>query len=110
MTQTRSRSFVERLANQVSGLVIASLTWRVIAPLFEIEHDWGRNIRITLIFATISIIRGYVVRRLFNWLDSRRKKVCLIDGDIYYIDGEPYLVKFGSETVRSIYGTDRKNN
>lgn len=73
--QTRKKSLLESFVNVLSGFVIASIAWRfIIAPLFNIEHSWGKNMAITLIFSVISITRGYCVRRVFNMIDRNIHK------------------------------------
>ena len=64
--QTRVMSLVEALANIAVGYGIAVLTQIVVFPLFGLHASLGDNLVIGGIFTCISLIRGYVLRRLFN--------------------------------------------
>ena len=65
--QTKLESLIETVVNISSGFVIAMITWEVIVkPYLGISTDLSENFTITLIFTSISIIRGYFWRRFFN--------------------------------------------
>lgn len=68
MSQSKRKSLVEALVNQVSGFVLSVLIFQyIIGPyLLGIEPNWIHNINITIIFTVVSVIRSYFVRRLFN--------------------------------------------
>ncbi|MGH7745305.1 MAG: DUF7220 family protein [Candidatus Dormibacteria bacterium] len=46
-------------------------TQLTIFPLFHLHTGLVNNIYITLIFTSTSILRGFCVRRLFNWIHRR---------------------------------------
>lgn len=72
--QSHLASLVEQILNVSSGFLIALLVWIfLIVPVFDIEVTMLDNLTITAIFTITSIIRGYCVRRLFNWLTVRRE-------------------------------------
>lgn len=67
MTQHHVDSIMEALCNQAVGFVVAMATYIfIINPLFDLKSSASESFWITMIFTAISIIRGYVIRRLFN--------------------------------------------
>ena len=67
MSQSKLSSLIESLLNVGSGFVVSSLLWSfVIVPVYEIEVTVTQNLEITAIFTVISVIRGYIWRRVFN--------------------------------------------
>ena len=71
--QTRRMSLIEALANVVVGFGVAVLTQRVVFPLFGIETDWSVDFAIGGLFTVVSIVRSYVMRRVFETLAGRCK-------------------------------------
>ncbi len=73
MPQKRTTSLIESLLNVGSGALISYLTWRfIIAPGFDLSVSEVENIQITAIFTVISVIRGFIWRRFFNYLEWRK--------------------------------------
>ena len=70
--QTKKMSLIETIVSVAIGYVVALLSQIVVFPLFDIEVSLIDNLLIGLLFTVISIIRGYYVRRLFNWIDFNR--------------------------------------
>ena len=66
MTQTRKKSLIEAITNTVAGLVTSFLIQIVIYPAMGIPVSINQNIIITFVFFVASIVRSYVVRRIFN--------------------------------------------
>ena len=66
--QTRRQSMIETAASVAIGYVVALSSQIVIFPLFGIHATMSDNLLIGAWFTVISIIRGYFVRRFFNWL------------------------------------------
>jgi len=65
--QSRRVSLIESCLNVGSGFVVALTVWEVvIEPVFGIDKDFRENLCITAIFTVVSIVRGYLWRRLFN--------------------------------------------
>lgn len=64
--QSRLYSFIESLTNVAIGYLVALASQIVVFPLFGIHIPLKDNIMIGGVFTVISIIRSYVVRRLFN--------------------------------------------
>lgn len=68
MEQSKLESGIESLVNQFSGILLAFLTWRfIVIPVWDMpDPGFVQNVGITLVFTTISIVRGYLWRRFFN--------------------------------------------
>ena len=66
--QTRRQSMIETAASVAIGYVVALLSQIVIFPMFGIHATMTDNLLIGAWFTVISIIRGYSVRRFFNWM------------------------------------------
>lgn len=70
--QSKRRSLVETVLNQLSGIAIAFCVWRwIVCPWQNIVHDPLTNMKITLLFFSVSVVRGYVWRRIFNRGESK---------------------------------------
>jgi len=67
MTQSRIDSAMETVTNTAIGYVIAVVANAVILPAtLGIEVSMGDNLLIAALFTVISLIRGYLIRRMFN--------------------------------------------
>lgn len=68
MTQSRVMSFVEAATNVVVGYVLAIATQIAVFPLFGLEAALVDHLAIGLAFLGVSLVRGYLLRRLFERL------------------------------------------
>ena len=66
--QTKRKSFFESIVQTLIGLLTSILIQFILYPLMGIPVTIFQNIIITFVFFIVSIIRGYLVRRLFNKL------------------------------------------
>jgi len=66
--QTRIQSFIESVANVAIGYVVALVTQLIAFPLLGIPVSIEQNLLIGVIFTAVSLVRSYVVRRAFNWM------------------------------------------
>lgn len=57
---------MESLANIVVGYGVAVSTQIIVFPLFGLHASLGENLLIAGVFTTISLVRSYVLRRIFN--------------------------------------------
>lgn len=74
--QTAKGSLVETLVGTAVGFCISVATWEfVVKPIWHLETSFVSNLTITLLFTVISIARGYVLRRFFNMLTHKNKKM-----------------------------------
>jgi hypothetical protein len=71
MVQKKRHSLLESCVSTGIGFTIAYVTTVLVLPLFNLRPSAAEAFWITSIFTVISIIRGYYVRRLFNWLHLR---------------------------------------
>ena len=68
MTQSRAMSFVEAATNVVVGYVLAIATQIAVFPLFGLEAALVDHLAIGSAFLGVSLVRGYLLRRLFERL------------------------------------------
>ena len=66
MRQSRRMSLVEAAANVMIGYSIAVATQVMVFPIFGIHITLADDLRIGLVFAMVSILRSYALRRLFE--------------------------------------------
>ncbi len=71
MRQSRFMSLIEAAANVVVGYVLAIATQIAVFPWFGIEAALGEHLAIGLVFLGVSLIRGYLLRRLFERFRAR---------------------------------------
>ena len=64
--QSRLASFIESVVNIAIGYGVAVGSQLAIFPLFGIDIPLSDNLAIGLWFTAISLVRSYVVRRMFN--------------------------------------------
>jgi len=65
--QSRLQSFFEAVANVVLGYGVALGAQLIVFPWFSINIPMASNIAIGFIFTMVSLVRSYLLRRLFNW-------------------------------------------
>lgn len=68
MSQSRTMSAVESVANVVIGYGVAVATQAAVFPLFGIHVGVSDHLLIGLLFTAVSLARSYLLRRLFNRL------------------------------------------
>ena len=66
MKQTKRHSLLESLTNILIGYFTAIGSQILVFPLFDIIIPLTDNLLIGLYFTTISLIRSYIIRRVFN--------------------------------------------
>jgi hypothetical protein len=64
--QSKQKSLIESITQTVVGLVISFAIQLVIYPMLNIPVSFNQNLIITAVFFVASIIRGYVIRRIFT--------------------------------------------
>jgi len=69
--QSRISSLIETIVSIAIGFIIALCAQLLIFPYFGIQVSLSANLKITGLFTIVSVIRGYWVRRLFNYLHKR---------------------------------------
>lgn len=68
--QTKTVSMIESILNVVIGYGVALLSQIIIFPIYGIDINLKTNIVIGFWFTLISIIRSFIIRRLFNRLSE----------------------------------------
>jgi hypothetical protein len=68
--QSRTMSLAEALANVAVGFTIAVLTQRAVFPLLGISTTLPTDLAIGAVFTVVSVVRSYLMRRLFERLGS----------------------------------------
>ena len=68
MSQSRTMSAAESVANVAIGYGIALLTQVVVFGALEIPVSLDQNLWIGAVFTVVSLVRSYVMRRIFNRL------------------------------------------
>lgn len=66
MKQTKQKSLIESIIQTIIGLGTSILIQVILYPMMGIPVTFSQNLIITLVFFTISIVRGYFVRRIFE--------------------------------------------
>lgn len=64
--QSRAMSMAEAIINVVIGFVITLGVQLVVYPAFGLHTSFGINLSIAGIFTLVSILRSYVMRRVFE--------------------------------------------
>jgi hypothetical protein len=74
MSQSRTMSLVESIANVSIGYGVAVATQSAIFPLFGLRTTLAENLAMGAIFTVVSIARSYCLRRAFEriWVRTRR--------------------------------------
>lgn len=64
--QSRKHSVAETVANVAVGYVVAMAAQMTILPLFGVHISHAQNLSMGAVFTAVSIVRSYVLRRVFN--------------------------------------------
>lgn len=81
MGQSKKMSALESVFNVMVGFGIAFLTQLVVFPIFDIHAPFETHVMISTIFTVVSLVRSYVLRRIFNKLDVRKKEFMQIHSE-----------------------------
>ena len=67
-SQTRRMSLVESIANTAAGFALSLLIQLCLFSWMSIETTTGQNLTMSGVFTLASLVRGYLMRRLFlHW-------------------------------------------
>lgn len=85
MSQTKRNSFIEALTNTAIGYGINYAANLIIFPFFGMHISPKANIILGLIYTGISIVRGYILRRVFNRMtgDARESRAAGVKMHVY---------------------------
>jgi len=67
--QSKKRSFVEAVTNVLVGYLVAVISNLIVLPLFGYQVSLFDGFAIGVVFTVISLIRSYMIRRVFNYYD-----------------------------------------
>ena len=70
--QSKKMSTIEAVANVLIGYLIALASQLLIFPLFGIHVTLADNVLIGVLFAIVSLVRSYILRRIFNKIKENR--------------------------------------
>lgn len=71
--QNKRMSLIETITSTAIGFFISLILINIVLPLYAFDVKLGQSVAITIIFTVASILRGYGVRRLFNYIHSNLK-------------------------------------
>ena len=74
MSQSRTMSLVESIANVLAGFGVAVATQIAIFPLFGLRTTLAANLAMGAIFTVVSIARSYCLRRVFERIRLRAER------------------------------------
>jgi hypothetical protein len=66
MNQTKKQSLIESITQTIIGMIVSLCIQLVIYDVLNIKVTFAQNLIITFVFLVSSILRGYIIRRIFN--------------------------------------------
>lgn len=72
MTQSRTMSLAESVANVIVGYGVAVVAQIMIFPIFGLHTTLGQNLAMGGIFTGVSLVRSYLLRRVFEAIRVRK--------------------------------------
>lgn len=69
--QSKRGSMIESFVGTFIGIITSILTQAIVYPLYGFEVTFSQNIGITAIFTIVSLVRGYLVRRMFCKINNK---------------------------------------
>lgn len=66
MRQGRAISAIEAATNVIVGWVVALLAQLLVFPVIGLQVTVAQNLGLSAVFASISLARSYILRRLFE--------------------------------------------
>ena len=66
--QSRMMSAIEASANVAIGYLVSVAANILILPLFGYDVTVADSFAIGLAFTAVSLVRSYILRRVFNWI------------------------------------------
>jgi membrane protein implicated in regulation of membrane protease activity len=74
MSQSRTMSLVESIANVLAGFGVAVAMQIAVFPLFGLRTSLAENLAMGAIFTLVSIVRSYCLRRVFERIRARAER------------------------------------
>ena len=69
--QSKKFSLMEAVTNTVIGYTLSLITLFFVNWFYNLHLGYGDDLQITAIFALVSVTRNYIIRRVFNRIDSK---------------------------------------
>ncbi len=66
--QSKRMSLIETISGTAIGFFVSLVLVNIVLPFYGFNVGMGQSLGITSIFTVASILRGYGVRRLFNFI------------------------------------------
>jgi hypothetical protein len=66
MEQSKRGSLIEAVTNTVVGYALAVATQFAVFPIYSVQVGVAENLGLGLAFTAVSLIRSYLLRRLFD--------------------------------------------
>lgn len=103
--QSTKASIIEAWGNVAVGMGLNFILQLLTFNHFAFHYTYWENLQITVIFTVASLIRSFVLRRVFNWFTERSLSV---KPDVFLMTGEAlpveqcdainkYCLKYGYE-------------
>ena len=70
--QTRRMSLVESIANTGAGFLVSLVLQLSLFSLMAIEATATQHLTMSGVFTLASLVRGYLMRRVFIWWESQK--------------------------------------
>lgn len=74
MSQSRRASAVEAIVNVLIGYWVAVAAQAVIFPIFGFHASAAQHMAIGALFTVVSLVRSYLLRRVFNWFTNSAQR------------------------------------
>ncbi|AKO97008.1 hypothetical protein MALG_01836 [Marinovum algicola DG 898] len=71
MSQSRGMSALEATSNVAVGWLVAFVTQMIVFPVLGIQVLLWQNLALSLVFTGVSLLRSYILRRIFVRLEAR---------------------------------------
>ena len=71
MTQSKLQSGVEAITQTIVAFLLATLIQPWVFLLWDIQVNYSTSMQIAVIFTLVSLVRSYIVRRVFNWVHHK---------------------------------------
>lgn len=71
--QTKKGSIIETTVNFSAGIVLSLVSYWFLLPMFGIHIPLSGNLALTAWFAGASIVKTYIIRRIFNRADVQHE-------------------------------------
>lgn len=70
--QSKRRSFYEAVVNTIAGYWLSVAVVAIVYPLYGLKITVAQNMSVSIWFVFASLVRSYVLRRVFSYVDRVR--------------------------------------